>query len=40
MSVGSVTVTTERMEVLDFTQAYYYTPAQLAVFDDSASGEE
>lgn len=40
MSVGSVTVTTERMEVLDFTQAYYYTPAQLAVFDDSASAEE
>ena len=40
MSVGSVTVTTERMEVLDFTQAYYYTPAQLSVFDDSASGEE
>jgi ABC-type amino acid transport substrate-binding protein len=35
MSVGSVTVTTERMEVLDFTQAYYYTPAQLSVFDDS-----
>ena len=40
MSVGSVTVTTERMEVLDFTQAYYYTPAQLSVFDDSASAEE
>ena len=40
MSVGSVTVTTERMEVLDFTQAYYYTPAQIAVFDDSASAEE
>ena len=40
MSVGSVTVTTERMGVLDFTQAYYYTPAQLSVFDDSASAEE
>jgi ABC-type amino acid transport substrate-binding protein len=40
MSVGSVTVTTERMEVLDFTQAYYYTPAQLSVYDDSASAEE
>jgi ABC-type amino acid transport substrate-binding protein len=33
MSVGSVTVTTERMEVLDFTQAYYYTPAQMAVYE-------
>ncbi|MDQ2675060.1 MAG: transporter substrate-binding domain-containing protein [Chloroflexota bacterium] len=40
MSVGSVTVTTERGEVLDFTQAYYYTPAQMAVFDDSAAAEE
>lgn len=39
MSVGSVTVTTERMDVLDFTQAYYYTPAQMAVFDDSAADE-
>jgi polar amino acid transport system substrate-binding protein len=30
MSVGSVTVTEERMTVLDFTQPYYYTPAQMA----------
>jgi polar amino acid transport system substrate-binding protein len=30
MSVGSVTVTPAREEVLDFTQAYYYTPAQAA----------
>ena len=36
MSVGSVTVTTERMDVLDFTQAYYYTPAQMSVYDASA----
>lgn len=31
MSVGSMTVTTARQEVLDFAQpAYYYTPAQFA----------
>lgn len=36
MSVGSVTATQERTEVLDFTQAYYFTPAQMAVFDESA----
>jgi polar amino acid transport system substrate-binding protein len=35
MSVGSVTVTEERKEVLDFTQPYYYTPAQLAALADS-----
>jgi ABC-type amino acid transport substrate-binding protein len=39
VSVGSVTVTTERLEVLDFTQAYYYTPAQLSVYDASAAEE-
>jgi polar amino acid transport system substrate-binding protein len=33
MSVGSVTVTQDRMEVLDFTQPYYFTPAQMAAFD-------
>lgn len=38
MSVGSVTVTEERTEVLDFTQPYYYTPAQLAAFDSEAEG--
>ncbi len=31
MSVGSMTVTTERAEVLNFTAPYYYTPAGLAV---------
>jgi polar amino acid transport system substrate-binding protein len=35
MSVGSITVTTEREEVLDFTQPYYFTPAQMAVLEDS-----
>lgn len=29
MSVGSITITPERAEVLDFTQAYYFTPAQM-----------
>ncbi len=35
MSVGSVTVTAEREEVLDFTVPYYFTPAQVAVLEDS-----
>ena len=35
VSVGSVTVTSERAEVLDFTQAYYYTPAQMTALADS-----
>ena len=35
VSVGSVTVTAEREEVLDFTQPYYFTPAQMAVLEDS-----
>ena len=35
MSVGSMTVTTERAEVLDFSPAYYYTPASVAVPADS-----
>jgi len=36
ISVGSVTITEEREGVLGFTQAYYYTPAQ--VFATNASG--
>ncbi len=36
MSVGSMTVTTERAEVLDFAPAYYYTPAAVAVHEDSS----
>ncbi len=35
MSVGSMTVTTERAEVLDFSPAYYYTPASVAVPEGS-----
>ncbi|HEX5040128.1 MAG TPA: transporter substrate-binding domain-containing protein [Candidatus Limnocylindria bacterium] len=33
MSVGSVTITETRQEVLDFTQPYYFTPAQFATTD-------
>lgn len=33
-SVGSMTITTPRQEVLDFTQPYYYTPAQMAAHAD------
>ena len=29
-SVGSMTITSKRQEVLDFTQPYYFTPAQMA----------
>lgn len=35
VSVGSVTITEERREVLDFTQAYYFTPAQMAAQAES-----
>jgi polar amino acid transport system substrate-binding protein len=35
MSVGSMTVTEERAEVLDFSPAYYYTPASVAVAEGS-----
>ncbi len=34
-SVGSMTITPARQQVLDFTQPYYYTPAQMAVRSDS-----
>ena len=33
MSVGSMTPTNDRQEVLDFTPPYYYTPAVVAVHD-------
>ena len=33
-SVGSMTVTTPRQEVLDFSEPYYFTPAQLAAHSD------
>ncbi|MDQ4028697.1 MAG: transporter substrate-binding domain-containing protein [Actinomycetota bacterium] len=35
ISVGSMTVTPERAEVLHFTPAYYYTPASAAVHEDN-----
>jgi polar amino acid transport system substrate-binding protein len=35
MAVGSVTVTEDRKQVLDFTVPYYFTPAQMATFTDS-----
>ncbi|HET9722263.1 MAG TPA: transporter substrate-binding domain-containing protein [Actinomycetota bacterium] len=37
MSVGSMTVTPQRAEVLDFTPAYYYTPAVVAVHKDNTT---
>jgi polar amino acid transport system substrate-binding protein len=33
-SVGSMTITSPRQEVIDFTQPYYFTPAQLAAHAD------
>jgi len=35
MAVGSVTITEERKEILDFTVPYYFTPAQMATFESS-----
>jgi polar amino acid transport system substrate-binding protein len=35
MSVGSVTITEDRKEVLDFTQPYYFTPAQMTAHSES-----
>jgi polar amino acid transport system substrate-binding protein len=35
VSVGSMTITADRQAVMDFTQPYYYTPAQMATFTDS-----
>ena len=37
MSVGSMTVTEERAKVLNFTPAYYFTPASVAVNEDNTS---
>jgi polar amino acid transport system substrate-binding protein len=35
ISVGSMTITTERQKILDFSVPYYYTPAVVAVGTDS-----
>jgi polar amino acid transport system substrate-binding protein len=35
ISIGSMTITTDRQQVLYFTPPYYYTPAQFAVPQDS-----
>jgi len=37
VSVGSMTVTPERAEVLEFTPAYYFTPASVAVHEENSS---
>ena len=37
ISVGSMTPTAERREVLDFPAIYYYTPASLAVHQDNTT---
>ena len=37
ISVGSMTITPERAEVLHFSPAYYYTPAAIAVYDENTS---
>ena len=38
LSVGSMTPTKERAQVLSFPAVYYYTPASFAVHKDSAAG--
>ena len=40
MSVGSMTPTNERQEVLDFTGPYYYTPAVVVVHEDNTSVQD
>jgi polar amino acid transport system substrate-binding protein len=37
MSVGSMTPTNDRQEVLHFTEPYYFTPAVVAVHEDNSS---
>ena len=37
MSVGSMTPTNDRQEVLDFTEPYYFTPAVVVVHDDNTT---
>ena len=38
VSVGSMTVTTARQQILDFSVPYYYTPAMIAVRADAGIG--
>lgn len=40
MSVGSMTPTNDRQQVLDFTQPYYYTPAVVVVNKDNTSVQD
>jgi polar amino acid transport system substrate-binding protein len=40
VSVGSMTVTTARQEILDFSVPYYYTPAVVAVRADAGIGSQ
>jgi polar amino acid transport system substrate-binding protein len=40
MNVGSMTVTPEREELFEFSPAYYYTPASLAVHADNTSVQD
>ena len=37
LSIGSMTPTVERKQVLRFTQAYYYTPAQFAIHAENTT---
>lgn len=40
MSVGSMTPTNDRQQVLDFTDPYYYTPAVALVHEDNTSVQD
>ena len=40
MSVGSMTPTNDRQQVLDFTKPYYYTPAVMVVHADNTSVQD
>src|SRR4051794_6196282 len=40
LSVGSMTPTNDRQQVLDFSQPYYYTPAVVVVHEDNTSVQD
>ncbi len=40
LSVGSMTPTNDRQQVLDFTEPYYYTPAVVAVHEDNTTVQD